>query len=59
MFQILLKTAQELKTTNINLFKNTNAPLYFNQKLYVNFVDFQTEFIRFYEKMNQAYKDLV
>ena len=37
MFQILLKTAQKLNRKDINLFKNTKAPLHFNQKILYEF----------------------
>ena len=46
MFQILLKSAQELKRTDIFLFKNTNvpqsAPGISVRKLDMNFIDFET-----------------
>ena len=47
MFQILLKFVQELKRTDIGLFKNTNAPQSAPsisiRKLDMNFVDFQMD----------------
>ena len=37
MYQILLKTAQEVKRTDVNLFRNTKTRHHFNQKILYEF----------------------
>ena len=54
MFKILLKFSQELKSTDISLFKNTNAPPVFRKirKLDMNFVDFQRDHMILWKMKN-------
>ena len=58
MFKILVKFSQELKSTGIGLFKNTNAPPAFQKirKLDMNFVDFQRDDMILWKMKNAQMK---
>ena len=56
-FHILLETVQEIKRTDINLFKNTKAPQsapVFQSENMIRISLIFRQIIRFYEKMNKA-----